>query len=40
MKHFGMKMKPPDKAQVEKGFATLATLSARVGSIGDNNLGG
>ena len=40
LKHFGMKMTAPKKSEVEKGVATIATLSARVGSIGDNNLGG
>ena len=40
LKHFGMKMTAPKKSEVEKGVATIATLSARVGSVGDNNLGG
>ena len=40
LKHFGMKMTAPNKTEVDNGIATIATLSARVGSIGDNNLGG
>ena len=38
MKHFGTKM--GKKKPRDENFALMATLSARVGSIEDNKLGG
>ena len=41
LKHFGMKMTAPKKSEVEKGVATIATITARTGSIGNEpNAGG